>query len=152
MDDILMPCCLSYATEIIPTKPTDKTTSPTPMPRQSPLVSLPREIIDQILSHLTASADLVCLALTHTLFLTIYQSSRASHVERTLDCVRARLDRDVPVLYYCARCNCANIPCLSHVLASITISSPPAAFRTDRAQHDAFMGYVDDSWRFDEDD
>lgn len=148
--DILMPCCLDQATEIITTtlSPGSELATPHPMPRRLQLTSLPRELIDQILSNLTSSADLVCLALTHTLFLTIYRSRRASHIERTHDCVRSRLDRDIPVLYYCARCNCANIPCLSHVLDCITITSPPAAFRTDRAQHDAFMGFVDfdDDW------
>ena len=147
--DILMPCCLNQATEIITiTSPPKSTSTPHSMPRRLQLTSLPRELIDQILSHLTSSADLVCLALTHTLFLAIYRSRRASHIERTHDCVRGRLDRDIPVLYYCARCNCANIPCLSHVLDCITIASPPAAFRTDRAQHDAFMGFIDmeDDW------
>ena len=95
------------------------------MPHRNPpgLISLPRELLDQILSHLTSSADLVCLALTDPLFQRIFRSSRASHIERTHDCVRSRLDRDIPVLYYCARCTCANIPCLRHGLDSITIAS-----------------------------
>ena len=153
--DILMPCCLNQATEIITiTSPPKSTSTSHSMPRRLQLTSLPRELIDQILSHLTSSADLVCLALTHTLFLAIYRSRRASHIERTHDCVRGRLDRDIPVLYYCARCNCANIPCLSHVLDCITIASPPAAFRTHRAQHDAFMGFidVDDDWTYGKDE
>lgn len=117
------------------------------MCQEKSLITLPREIIDEVLSYLTKSADLVCLALTHTLFLTIYKSSRASHIERTYDCVRTRLDRDIPVLYYCTKCNCANIPCLWHVLDSITISLPLATFQKDRAQHDALMGYIHDEWR-----
>jgi hypothetical protein len=95
------------------------------MPRRNPpgKASLPRELLDQILSHLTSSADLVCLALTHPLFQRVYRSSHASHIERTHNCVRSRLDRDIPVLYYYTRCNCANIPCLWQGLDSITIAS-----------------------------
>lgn len=85
------------------------------------LPTLPHELLSQILSHLDSSADLVCLALTHPVFRDIFRSSGAAHVERTTDCVRSRLDRDVPVLYWCGRCTCANVPCLRHGLEGVRV-------------------------------
>jgi hypothetical protein len=138
-----MPCCLTPTTSITTLGPINPLALSMPPDRPANLTTLPRELLDQILSHLTSSADLVCLALTHPLFLSIYRSTRASHIERTGDCVRARLDRDVPVLYYCARCNCANIPCLSHVLDDVTISGSPMVMRRESKARDVFMGFLD---------
>ena len=150
-----MPCWLCPLTSItiMASRKQPVALSTTPL-QPSRLLTLPREILDAILSHLTNTADLVCLALSHQTFLAIYRNSTWEHKEALHgdNAVRLRLDRDVPVLYYCARCNCANIPCLSHSLENITISSPAAGFRIDRCQHNAYMGYISDGLEKGEDE
>jgi hypothetical protein len=141
---IVMPCCVSILTELSIIAPHKRDMALSTKPRRAPILSLPREIIDQILSNITSSADMVCLALSHQVFLDIYYGSNWEHTESLLGdmSVRLRLDRDVPILYYCARCNCANVPCLLHDLENIKISTPSAAFRTARSHHNAYMGYL----------
>lgn len=146
-----MPCCVGVLTELNLIARRTTKMSPSTKPRRPPMLSLPREIMDHILSYITSSADMVCLALSHQTFLEIYRGSPWEHIESLHgdSSVRLRLDRDVPVLYYCARCNCANVPCLHHDLENIKISSPSATFRTDRSQHNADMGSVHDQWHRD---
>ena len=146
---ILMPCCLWPLTTLGILAPRRQTMAlSTTAPRPLSLLDLPREVLDEILAHLISTADLACLALSHQIFLDIYRNSRWEYVESLHgdNTVRLRLDRDLPVLYHCARCNCANIPCLSHSLENITILSPVIGLRADRCQHNAYMGYIEDQW------
>ena len=113
------------------------------MPTHTLFTILP-EILYAILSHLE-SADIVILALTHPYFYHNYARRILAHVEPTYpevkhinlvvpilanptpeayrwsktNYVRQRLHREIPALYYCERCACANIPCVEHGMEGI---------------------------------
>lgn len=104
--------------------------SATPLSPTNPMATLPTlplELLTQITFHLPTYADMVCFSLAHPVFRAIYQPSNTKRNNLTVQRLRARLERDAPLLYFC-ECGSASFLCRKHGFDYITAMTPLSAF------------------------